>query len=457
MPAPETSPRPSDRGLPDLLADPGPNSALPISDDEFARAMAPLGPYEPAPLLAVAVSGGPDSMALALLAGRWAAARRGAAVALLVDHRLRAASGGEAATAARALAPFAIAAKRMTVTAPPPAAGIPEWARDERYRLIDAAAQGIGALHVLLGHHAGDQAETVQMRQGRGSGVKGLAGMRPVRRGPAVRYLRPLLAFSKLRLGATAAAAGLPVADDPSNRDPAYTRTRVRAALGSGGGASLAAVAARMAVEDDALEAALAGLVARSVAFSPTGAVAIDRRALLAAPETLALRLLMRAAHAAGGRADPPRQARAAALLAALREAADCRRTLGRARVVARDGVIQLWREPAPPPRPETLPAGLWDGRFRYRASPTMPPGAVVDAIGYLGLRQAEAADWTPAWVGQAPRQALAALPGLWLDGCLTALPNLAETRGNSGLSASEAGSLCLWARFCPERPLAPC
>jgi len=426
-------------------------SAAPLTPAEFARAMDGLGPFEPQPLLALAVSGGPDSMALAVLAAGWATARGGRAAAFIVDHGLRAEAAGEAAAAGRALAAIGVEARVLKIEAPPPASGLQAWARERRYALLEAAAAEIGALHLLLAHHRDDQAETVLMHRARGSGVKGLAGMRAAAYRGRVRLLRPLLAFPKSRLAALCHAQNAPVADDPSNRDRRFARVRARQRLAASGGAgALTAMAGRLAVDDAALEAAVADAVRKFASISPVGVVAIDRAGLAAAPPAIGLRLLSRAAHGVGGRAAPPRATRALASLDAVRSGEISARTLGRAVLKLEAGRVLLFREAAPAPAPASGP-GLWDGRFLIRLEPGLPPGAAIRALVYPGLRQLEASAAPPAWIGAAPRRALVMLPAVWRGETLLAPPRLAGSPSGAG------AGLKLFAMLAFRRPMAPC
>jgi tRNA(Ile)-lysidine synthase len=114
-----------------------------------------------------------------------------------------------------------------------PKTGLQEAARLARYRLLSKAAKEVGAGYVLTAHTLDDQAETVLFRMARGSGIAGLAGMysswsMPVEEGIGIRLVRPLLTIPKSRLIATLKAAKIPYADDPSNRDPRFTRSRLR-------------------------------------------------------------------------------------------------------------------------------------------------------------------------------------------------------------------------------------
>ena len=149
----------------------------PLDAGAFARLMAPFEPFETSPVLAVAVSGGRDSLALALLAHDWAAGRDGRVIGLIVDHGLRAESAAEAAaTAERAGAPRH-RQRDPAWSGAKPRAGLQEAARTARYRLLRDECRRRGILHLLLAHHADDQAETVAMRAARQSGPDGLAGM----------------------------------------------------------------------------------------------------------------------------------------------------------------------------------------------------------------------------------------------------------------------------------------
>ncbi|MEQ8968446.1 MAG: tRNA lysidine(34) synthetase TilS, partial [Azospirillaceae bacterium] len=191
--------------------------------------MARFAPFEPAPRLAVGLSGGPDSTALVLLADAWARARGGSVLALIVDHGLRPESAGEAAAVADRMARLGIEARILTRAGPPPAAGVQAAARAARHALLQTACREYGILHLLLAHTLDDQAETVLLRLAAGSGPDGLAGMAAVREGREARVLRPLLGWPKTRLVALCREAGVATVADPGNRDPRFARPRLRA------------------------------------------------------------------------------------------------------------------------------------------------------------------------------------------------------------------------------------
>ena len=256
-------------------ADPG---AEPIDADAFEALMAPLGPFEPAPRVAVAISGGSDSLALCLLADRWARARGGTVFGLTVDHRLRPESGAEAAQVRRWLAARAISHRTLRWTGTRPVSRIQEEARAARLALLVGWCRQAHVLHLLLGHQQEDQAETALQRLVHGSGIDGLAAMAPVRLAIGTRRRRRAsVAPSPFRcprdaLTATLALWDQPWIDDPTNRDTCHTRPRLAAALAQLGpeglsAARLAKVAERAAKDRAALDAALhrpAGPTART-------------------------------------------------------------------------------------------------------------------------------------------------------------------------------------------------
>ncbi|MFZ9135762.1 MAG: tRNA lysidine(34) synthetase, partial [Candidatus Puniceispirillaceae bacterium] len=141
-------------------------------DDRFAAAMARLGLDQCNGYL-TAVSGGPDSTALALLTARYAAVAGKPHQAVIINHQLRAEAGAEARRVQARLLRYQISADIIPITAPRPASGLQEWARLNRHNILRSMARQRDAA-LLFGHHAGDQAETVAMRLLKGSGLAGL-------------------------------------------------------------------------------------------------------------------------------------------------------------------------------------------------------------------------------------------------------------------------------------------
>ncbi len=194
-----------------------------------------LGPFEPCPVLAVAVSGGADSMALSILAAEWTRRRDGSALALVVDHGLRLASAEEARVTVERLAGLDIAARTLLLSGLTHGPALAERARIGRYESLIKACRSAGVLHLLLGHHQADQAETVAMRVLRGSRTHGLAGMAALRETAAVRLLRPLLGVQPAVLRDFLCDRGIGWIEDPSNQDTRATRPRLRHRLAGAG------------------------------------------------------------------------------------------------------------------------------------------------------------------------------------------------------------------------------
>ncbi|MEX0751739.1 MAG: tRNA lysidine(34) synthetase TilS [Xanthobacteraceae bacterium] len=262
-----------------------------------------------APALLLAISGGPDSTALLVLAAAWRAKRKRGPklLAVTVDHGLRPESAEEAKQVARLARRLGVAHRTIRWRGKKPKTRLQEKAREMRYRLLAQAAEKIGASHLLTAHTLDDQAETVLMRLVRGSGLAGLGGMArevplPVNGEREIMLFRPFLDAPKARLVATLRAAGIPFAEDPSNIDPRFTRVRMRALLPAlakeGLGAQRTALLARRMRRADAALAAAVDKAAAELSLRPwsdTAAVELDARGFAALPAEVALRLLGRA------------------------------------------------------------------------------------------------------------------------------------------------------------------
>lgn len=278
-------------------------TGTPIDGAGFADLMAPFEPFEARPALAVAVSGGRDSLALALLSHDWAVARGGRVLCLIVDHGLRPQSAEEAAATVRVLAREGIEALVLFWAGEKPQSSLQEAARAARYGLLQAACRERDMVHLLVAHHAEDQAETVAMRAARLSGPDGLAGMAALVELPEVRLLRPLLGERRARLSATLAARNIPWIDDPSNADLRFERARLRSA-----GLPLERPPKGASDERAWTERRLAEVAIGLLEFDQEGAVAIDCLEFARFSLDARQRLLSRLVQAIGGRNYPPRR-----------------------------------------------------------------------------------------------------------------------------------------------------
>ena len=377
----------------------------PLSDSEFAALMAPLGPFGASPEILAGVSGGPHSLALAVLLHRWTRARGGACLPVVVEHGLRADSAAEASCVVAMLARQDMA----PVVLPLGLAGGPGLqARARAARLAallgHAAARGVPFL--ALGHHAGDQAETLLLRALAGSGPAGLAGMASLRVEAAALILRPLLSVPPERLEAVAAAAGLNPVRDPSNADPRFTRVRLRQVLEGepAAEAALGQVGAHFAASRRRSEAAQAARLAVCLTLYPEGFARLDLTRL--GQDEVAVAALGAVLRVVGGREYAPG---AAALRKLLQRGAG---TLGGVQL-GEDGVLA--REIAAlAPRIPALPGVVWDQRWRVEVA---APGFEIGALGAAGEGLAR-----PAWM---PARVCHGLPAFRCDGKLVAVPAL--------------------------------
>jgi tRNA(Ile)-lysidine synthase len=417
-----------------------------LTQSEFAAALAAIGGFEPRTFVAVAVSGGPDSLALAILADRWARQRGGRAVALTVDHRLRPESADEAATVGGWLAARGLSHAVLVWDGAKPTTGIQAAARAARYRLLAERGAAEGCLHLLTAHHREDQAETYLIRRRAGSAVDGLAGIAAVRELAQLRLVRPLLGVPRARLAALLDAERQPYLRDPSNRNAAFERVRVRERLDPGAVDDAIAEAAANAALRIERERAVAALLARAVSLHPAGFALIDPGPIAAAGE-LGERALGRVAGTVGGGCYPLRRERLTRLRAALAETPARARTLGGCRFVPWRGRVLVLREiarAAPPVRLDPGASVFWDRRFGV----AMPANAAAPlTLSYLGS-EGVAAFGRHAVAGDnpLPRLVYPALTALWDGEGLAAVPHLGYRRPQEGLLPDLA--------FSPQAPL---
>ena len=374
--------------------------------------------FDPPPAaLGVAVSGGSDSTALLIHLHDWAGPRGVALHAVTVDHGLRPEAAAEAAEVAALCARLGLPHEVL------------HWRWDGRGNLSDAARRGRqrliadwvaarGIADVALGHTADDQAETLLMRLGRGSGVDGLAAMRPLRCALGLRWHRPLLGLRRADLRADLAARGIGWAEDPTNEDEGYQRVRARRAL-----ALLAPLgvtveglcdtAARLARASAALGAATAA-AAREFARVDAGDVLLEAAGLAALPEEMRERLVAAALGWVGSAEYRPRHAalrRALGNVMAGRAA-----TLQGCRLLPGAGTIRIAREAQAVAGLRGPASAVWDRRWRAKG-PDLQELSLA-ALGAQGLAAC------PGWRATGrPRAALLAAPAFWCGEVLVACP----------------------------------
>ncbi|MGN6311619.1 MAG: tRNA lysidine(34) synthetase TilS [Xanthobacteraceae bacterium] len=333
----------------------------PISASE-ARSL--FAEWRQAPSLVLAVSGGPDSVAMLWLMARWRRAlKRGPRlVAITIDHQLRPEARREAADVKRLARKLDVEHRTLRWNGAKPKTGVPAAAREARYALLMKVARQCDAVHILTAHTRDDQAETLLMRMARGSGIAGLGAMARQSPREGAIIARPLLDVPKARLLATLDKAKVPYALDPTNTNAQYTRPRLRALMpllaAEGCDArNLTRLAGRLGRANAALELMADGaerfLAVRSGGLPRPG---FDFDAFVGLPEEVRIRVLLRAI----GRVATegvPELGKVEALIAAINAAgavrsgvqARFRQTLAGAVMTIAKGRILI--EPAPPRR----------------------------------------------------------------------------------------------------------
>lgn len=388
--------------------------------------------------IAVALSGGGDSLALMHLAADvlGAAAPR-QLWAVTVNHQLRPEALAEAEAAGKAAKTRGLRHALLTWKHAGKVPGnLQAAARAARYGLMAAWAETVGVRHILLAHTEDDQAETLLMALARASGLDGLAGLRPDWAEGAVRFHRPLLDIARADLRADLAARGAVWAEDPSNRDTKFQRIRARKALAALDplgitGASLARVARQMAQVKAALDAALAEAF-HSFGAEEAGAILLSRPQFAAAPEELRRRLIVKAVQYLAAAPHPPRAESLARFVQSVEAGKTA--TLGGVRGGAWQGALVFARELNAVKGLETPAGALWDGRWHLKPAAGAPRGLKIRALGPEGLTL-----WPRALRPDLPRFALLALPGLWQGPALWALPDTGAYRKAAPPGAARA------------------
>ena len=397
--------------------------------------MARLEPFEPNPNLTVAVSGGADSMALALLAQDWVRSRQGTLRALVVDHGLRPEAAAEAGLTISRLGGMGIAANLLRLTALRHGSALAERARIMRLDALAASCRSGGSLHLLLGHHAADQAETMMMRALGRSLTHGMAAMPALSEHTGVRLLRPLLTIRPEALRRLLQGRGVEWVEDPSNHDLKALRPRLRhrmaTHMSADGMADLAEAAGTIGNLRADEEAAAAAELASRATLRPEGFALLAPGRIGAAALASLIRTISGAAYA-------PSLSRIAHLAARPRPA-----TIAGVRLLPAgrlgDGLLVAREEAATAEPMNACPDVVWDGRFRLIADGLPLPGMVVGKLGQ------DAASFRAH--STLPSVVLRTLPALRLGETLAAVPHL-------GYAADKlSGRVAML--FNPRRPVA--
>jgi tRNA(Ile)-lysidine synthase len=414
------------------------NNDRPVSAQEFEQLMSDIGLGSPGPPVAVAVSGGADSLALTLLASDW-----GHATGLVFDHGLRPGSGKEAQRVGVWLDKAGVGCVLLEWSGDKPGSDLQAAARTARYKALEGWCRENDVEHLLLGHHLDDQAETFLIRLARGSGVDGLSAMAalvpPLTRPDGPRICRPLLSIPKARLEATLRARDQEWIEDPSNQDPAFLRNQVRRFLKDTDIEGLSAqrlsdTAARMTSVRDFLDQVTDDYLRLTARFDPGGYVEVAKDFGQAIHPVIGLRALARILKLTAGADYQPRQARLERLYDDLGRRDFPGATLGGCQLVADlrgpTPALLVIRESAAVTEVCNLEPGqtvFWDSRFLIEY--VKGDGVLtLKALGEAGWRQlvAEMPEGEEIWF---PKLAALCLPSFWQDETLVAVPQLGYRR----------------------------
>jgi tRNA(Ile)-lysidine synthase len=404
------------------LNPPPARSVEPIRAEEFKSVLETLQLRAHAPL-ALAVSGGPDSVALAICALRWAQTNNTKLIAFIVDHALRPQSGDEAAQTQKTLTQLGINSEILRWEHAPIVTRLHSTARKARYQLLTDACKKHGADTLMLAHQREDQAETILMRLAKGSGIDGLAGMAMKSESEGVHLLRPLLAFPKERLIATCENAKISFITDPSNMSDQFARGRLRRVLPflekEGFTADrLIDLGHRAAEARDALDHYAKIFIQQHAQQDVAGVIRIDLEAMISQPRAIIQRVMTSALQAIYAQDYAPEYTALNSLITTLL-APDAMppRTLHGCLMSLTEKYIVIMREyagitDAPILRPgETT---LWDDRWNVTLSPEASAGDYI--IRPLGNPPQNVIEkLAPGLTRMVPQgRARASLPSLW-------------------------------------------
>lgn len=369
-----------------------------LDNSDFDKRLSALGPFERRPHLAVAVSGGSDSLSLVLLASRWVACRGGRVTALSVDHELRAESTKEIEQVSKWMRSKDIDHHILSWDGKKPIAGLQAAARIARYKLMTEWCCQASVLHLLVAHTRDDQAETYLLRLEKSSGDEGLAAMSEIRETSSIRLLRPFLGVPKRALRAFLESEGQDWIEDPSNNNRAFARIRIRQNIINGdfNSEALAQSAARFGRVRLELETSVYQLLASSSRIHPAGFVVLNPNEIFRAPEEVGLRVLGRVISTIGGKIFSPRMKKLARLYKDLsgivsRDTGFLSTTLGGCRIIFGNGKyckkVLICREARNLPKPMLVKASselVWDSRFQIQFVSNIHPGSMIAALGDL-------------------------------------------------------------------------
>lgn len=367
-----------------------PLTSINLVIDSFFQAMESFFPFENQPTIAVATSGGPDSLALCLLLKLWITKKQGKLISLTVDHRLRPDSAAEAQQVNQWLTAHGVEHHTLTWFEEKPTTDIQNKARQARYHLLEKWCETHQILHLFLGHHGGDQEETVLQRLLHASGPVGLQGMRACTYRPFGRLLRPLLKLSKQQLIHFLDAHHQPYFNDPSNLNLSFERIKMRALLPQLEGLTntpypLSQLALKCHDFSEIAQDAVAKFMLEAVSLHVFGFLQLNKDAFLALSQPLQTLVLSHCLQTIGASPYPFSGTQLSGILKKIIQHQNT--TIGGCFIVHKSLEIWIVREAraVPPSTPIHQPHNHWDNRFiievpQFMVGSIIIPQAAVSA-----------------------------------------------------------------------------
>lgn len=444
-----------------------PSNGRHLSTSEFDGLMQHCGALGDKPHVAVAVSGGPDSIALTHLLNDWLNQRGGKLFAITIDHQLRA----ESATEAAQVHEWCVSKNITHVTLKwekehAPSSAIHQQARNARYELLMQACRNLKIEHLFVAHHADDQAETVMMRFLKGSGVDGLAGMPSSRLMDGIKLIRPLLPVHKHRLEATCALNGWAYVRDPSNESEAYLRGRLRNLAGPLAQegvttATLYEVARSAGLARATLEETTNQWLKQYAEVSAFGHIQIDMNAWKSLGDDMKRRVLIRVLLCMSGEDYPPKNASIEILVQNLLSKETPHQTLCGCQIIMQFGLIKFYREHAALPKAARLENNmLWDNRFRIITNSShlaslIDKNLCIAPLGALGRELLEKMGYKQ--VADCAALHRATLPALYVDNQLHSVPEFTTEQDMTNNPQAIVKAIFLPKRLLLSETFKPC
>ncbi len=376
------------------------------------------------PPVAIATSGGPDSLCLLLLAHRWAQQKKGKVIALTVDHGLRPESTREALMVHKWAKERQIEHVTLTWSGEKPISRLQEKAREARYNLLINWCKENNVTTLLLGHHQQDQEETFWLRLSCGSGLEGLSGIKRKHSKDGITILRPLLDVSKERIKETLVSENQPWIEDPSNNNPLFFRGRLRSFLEKEGLSCkrLLQVMHKLQIDKDFMHDSVCKSMESILRVHEEGYISIDKAAFDNLHLALVTRILSHVMRWFSGKDYPPRQTQ---ILNVVEKLAKNRPfTSGGILWDSQNKIILLKREISKVQGKLSLYSLtqdiLWDQRFWINSDirNVFPEDTYLEPLGIQPFLKKKVKSSLPYSVWQT-------LPALWVKGNIVSVPHL--------------------------------